>query len=332
MIITKENFNILNPGKKPGFFFISEEGKLQEEMSKSVKKGSFEKAKSVRAKSKSVEESQQRISIQGYEGSFHQVAARQYFGKNVEVIPCATFREVVRIASSKTESNGGIMAIENSIAGSILPNYNLLQKSSLRITGEIYLQIKQQLLVNPGVQLSDIREVHSHPMAIQQCLEFLDQYNWKLIETEDTALSAKHVHQHRSKHIAAIASKLAAELFELDVIAPNIHTMKNNYTRFLILDREENIKEVEEADKASVNFHTDHSRGSLARVLTVIADEGINLSKLQSFPIPGSDFKYSFHADMEFDKLQQFNVVMEKIKKLTGAIKVLGVYKRGTVK
>ncbi len=301
-------------------------------MSKSVKKGSFEKAKSVRAKSKSVEESQQRISIQGYEGSFHQVAARQYFGKNVEVIPCATFREVVRIASSKTESNGGIMAIENSIAGSILPNYNLLQKSSLRITGEIYLQIKQQLLVNPGVQLSDIREVHSHPMAIQQCLEFLDQYNWKLIETEDTALSAKHVHQHRSKHIAAIASKLAAELFELDVIAPNIHTMKNNYTRFLILDREENIKEVEEADKASVNFHTDHSRGSLARVLTVIADEGINLSKLQSFPIPGSDFKYSFHADMEFDKLQQFNVVMEKIKKLTGAIKVLGVYKRGTVK
>jgi prephenate dehydratase len=300
-------------------------------MTRSVKKEKAEKSKTA-VKSKSADGSEVKVSIQGYEGSFHQVAARQYFGKNVEVIPCATFREVIRVASSKSESTGGIMAIENSIAGSILPNYNLLQKSSLHITGEIYLQIKQQLLVNPGVKLSDIREVHSHPMAIQQCLEFLDKYNWKLIETEDTALSAKHVHQHRSKHIAAIASKLAAELFELDVIAPNIHTMKNNYTRFLILERDENVKEVEDADKASVNFHTDHSRGSLARVLTVIADEGINLSKLQSFPIPGSDFKYSFHADMEFDQLQQFNIVMEKIKKLTGTVKVLGVYKRGSVK
>ena len=118
-----------------------------------------------------------RISIQGYEGSFHQVAARQFFGKEVEVIPCATFREVVKIASSKQESEGGVMAIENSIAGSILPNYNLLQKSSLKITGEIYLQIKQQLLVNPGVKAEDIREVHSHPMAIQQCLGYLDKYN-----------------------------------------------------------------------------------------------------------------------------------------------------------
>jgi prephenate dehydratase len=300
-------------------------------MTRTVKKEKAEKAKSL-VKNKPADGSEVKVSIQGYEGSFHQVAARQYFGKNVEVIPCATFREVIRVASSKSESSGGIMAIENSIAGSILPNYNLLQKSSLHITGEIYLQIKQQLLVNPGVKLSDIREVHSHPMAIQQCLEFLDKYNWKLIETEDTALSAKHVHQHRSKHIAAIASKLAAELFDLDVIAPNIHTMKNNYTRFLILERDENVQEVEDADKASVNFHTDHSRGSLARVLTVIADEGINLSKLQSFPIPGSDFKYSFHADMEFDQLQQFNTVMEKIKKLTGAVKVLGVYKRGSVK
>ena len=125
------------------------------------------------------------------------------------------------------------MAIENSIAGSILPNYNLLKKSNLVIAGEIYLQINQNLMVNPGVKLEDIREVHSHPMAIQQCLAYLDKYDWKLVETEDTALSAKHIHQHHSKHIAAIASKLAAELFDLDMIAPNIHTMKNNYTRFL---------------------------------------------------------------------------------------------------
>lgn len=270
-----------------------------------------------------------KVSIQGYEGSFHQVAAQQFFGKDVEVIPCATFREVVKIAGNKKESDGGIMAIENSIAGSILPNYNLLQKSNLNIAGEIYLQIRQNLLVNPGVKLEDIREVHSHHMAIQQCLEYLDKYNWKLVETEDTALSAKHVHQHRSKHIAAIASKLAADLFDLNVIAPNIHTMKNNYTRFLVVQREDLAKPIAGADKASVNFHTDHSKGSLAKVLTKIADGGINLSKLQSFPIPGSDFKYSFHADMEFESLSQFEQVLDEIKPLTEEVKVYGVYKKG---
>ncbi|OQP43165.1 chorismate mutase [Niastella yeongjuensis] len=270
-----------------------------------------------------------KVSIQGYEGSFHQVAARQFFGKNVEVIPCATFRDVVKIASNKKESNGGLMAIENSIAGSILPNYNLLQKSSLQIIGEIYLPIKQQLLVNPGVQLEDIREVHSHHMAIQQCLEFLDKYNWKLVETEDTALSAKHVQQHRSKHIAAIASKLAADLFNLDVIAPNIHTLKNNYTRFLVLVPQDVAEPVAEANKASVNFHTDHSRGSLARVLSRIADAGINLSKLQSSPIPGTDFQYSFYADMEFDTLDQFNTVIDDIRPVTQELRIYGVYKNG---
>lgn len=270
-----------------------------------------------------------RVSIQGYEGSFHQVAAQLFFGKETEVIPCATFKEVVKIASNKKESEGGVMAIENSIAGSILPNYNLLQKSNLKIVGEIYLQIKQNLLVNPGVKLEDIREVHSHPMAILQCLEYLEKYNWKLIETEDTALSAKHIHQHRSKHVAGIASKLAADLFNLNVIAPNIHTMKNNYTRFLILQREDMAQQILDANKASVNFHTDHSRGSLARVLLTIADGGINLSKLQSFPIPGSDFKYSFHADMEFENLEQFNKVINEVKPLTAELKVYGTYKQG---
>ena len=270
-----------------------------------------------------------KVSIQGYEGSFHQVAAQQFFGKDVIVIPCATFKDVVKIAGNKKESDGGVMAIENSIAGSILPNYNLLKKSNLKIAGEIYLQIRQNLLVNPGVKLSDIREVHSHPMAIQQCFGFLDKYNWKLIETEDTALSAKHVHQHHSKHVAAIASKLAAELFNLHVIAPNIHTMKNNYTRFLILQREDKVVIQDAPNKASVNFHTDHSRGSLAKVLTQIANGGINLSKLQSFPIPGSDWRYSFHADMEFDSLEQFDAVMEAIKPLTEEMKVYGMYRKG---
>ena len=270
-----------------------------------------------------------RVSIQGYEGSFHQVAAQLFYGKDVEVIACDTFRDVVKIAASKKESDGGVMAIENSIAGSILPNYNLLQKSNLKIVGEIYLQIRQNLMVNPGVKLRDIREVHSHPMALLQCLDFLEKHNFKLVESEDTALSAKLIRQHHNKHAAAIASKLAAEMYGLDIIAPNIHTLKNNYTRFLSLKRVEDAEEVKTADKASVNFHTDHSKGSLARVLTTIAEGGINLSKLQSMPIPGSDFKYSFHADMEFDSLQQFEDVIKGIRSLTRELNIYGVYKKG---
>lgn len=270
-----------------------------------------------------------KISIQGYEGSFHQVAARQFFGKNVEVICCDTFRQVVKIAADREQSDGGIMAIENSIAGSILPNYNLLQKSNLKIVGEIYLHIKQNLLVNPGVSLDDIREVHSHPMALLQCMEFLEKHNWKLIETEDTALSAKNLHQHHSKHIAAVASKLAADLFQLKNLVPNIHTLRNNYTRFLVLQLPEASDEVADADKASIIFQTDHSKGSLAKVLSAIADGGINLSKLQSMPIPGSDWKYSFHADMEFESLDQFNDVIKVITPITIDMKVYGVYKNG---
>lgn len=270
-----------------------------------------------------------RVSIQGFEGSFHQEAARLFFGKNAEVICCATFKEVIKIAENKNESSGGVMAIENSIAGSILPNYNLLQKSSLTVIGEVYLQIKQNLMVNPGVQLEDIREVHSHPMAIQQCFGFLDKYNWKLVETEDTALSAKHIYQHRSKHIAAIASKLAAEIYQLNMIAPNIHTLKNNYTRFLILQRQNKPMEIPGANKASINFYTDHSKGSLAKVLTTIAGAGINLSKLQSFPIPGSDWRYSFHADVEFENVAVFYTMIDEIKKITEALKIYGVYKKG---
>jgi prephenate dehydratase len=270
-----------------------------------------------------------RISIQGFEGSFHQVAARQFFGNDVEVICCSTFRDVIKIASDKKVSEGGIMAIENSIAGSILPNYNLLQKSHLKIVGELYLQINQNLLINPNVKLEDIREVHSHPMALLQCMEYLEKYTWKLIETEDTALSAKHIHQHHSRHIAAIASELAAELYHLNIVAPNIHTMRNNYTRFLVLERPENAKKIENANKASINFHTDNSKGSLARVLSKIAEGDINLSKLQSFPIPGSDWKYSFHADLEFGLLEQFNKVITDIEPLTESLKIYGVYKKG---
>ena len=273
-----------------------------------------------------------KVCIQGYEGSFHQEAAINFCGSDVEVIPCDTFRELIKKAANKKESDGGVMAIENSIAGSILPNYTLLQKSNLKIIGEVYLHIKQQLLINPGVKLEDIKEVHSHPMALLQCMEYLEKNpQWKLVETEDTALSAKHIHQYRSKHTAAIASKLAAELYQLQIATPNVHTMKNNYTRFLVLQREKEVKPVENANKASVNFYTDHSRGSLVKVLSVIADGGINLSKLQSMPIPGTDFMYSFHADMEFDAMEQFEKVIASMKKITENITVLGMYKKGSI-
>ena len=271
------------------------------------------------------------IAIQGYEGSFHQVAARYFFGKSIQVIPCATFRELVKIASDKKLSIGGIMAIENSIAGSILPNYNLLQKSNLSVVGEVYLSISQNLLVNPGVTLSDIKEVHSHPMAILQCLDYLEKSNWKLFETEDTALSAKHIHQHHSKHAAAIASKLAAELYHLEVIVPNIHTLRNNVTRFLVLKREKEVINIADADKASIYFQTNHSRGILAKVLSQIAEGGINLSKLQSMPIPGSNFKYGFYADMEFNSREQLNAVLASLETLTNSVKIFGIYKKGKV-
>ena len=272
-----------------------------------------------------------KVTIQGYEGSFHQVAARQFFGKDVDVIPCATFRDVVRIGEDAKQSDGAVMAMENSIAGSILPNYNLLQKSKLQVIGEVYLSISQNLLVYPGVKLKDIKEVHSHPMAILQCLDYLENQDWKLVETEDTALSAKQVRQHKSKHIAAIASKLAAQLFELDVITPDIHTLKNNITRFLIMVPAKQKIEIADADKASIYFQTDHSKGILSKVLAKIAQGGANLSKLQSMPIPGSTFKYGFYADIEFEQKKQLDKLLVDLKSMTNSFKLFGLYKKGKV-
>ena len=272
-----------------------------------------------------------KVAIQGYEGSFHQVAARHFFGKNVEVITCDTFRQVVQLGADAKLSDGAVMAIENSIAGSILPNYNLLQKSKLQVIGEVYLSISQNLLTYPGVKLEDIKEVHSHPMAILQCLDYLEKYNWKLVESEYTALSAKVVHQNKSKHTAAIASKLAAQMFDLNIIKPDIHTLKNNITRFLIVSPANTITTVEQANKASIYFQTDHSKGILAKVLAKIAQGNVNLSKLQSMPIPGSTFKYGFYADLEFDNKKQIEKVLEALKGLTNSIRIFGMYQKGKV-
>jgi len=226
-----------------------------------------------------------------------------------------------------------VMAIENSIAGSILPNYNLIQKTKLQVIGEVYLSISQNLLTNPGVKLADIKEVHSHPMAILQCLDYLEKYNWKLVETDDTALSAKHVQQHKSKHVAAIASKLAAKLYDLNVLTPDIHTLKNNITRFLVMSPQvgKSALKVEGANKASIYFQTDHSKGILSKVLAKIAQGNVNLSKLQSMPIPGSNFKYGFYADLEFEQAKHIEKVLEDVKALTNSLKIFGLYKKGKV-
>ncbi|MEI7960583.1 MAG: prephenate dehydratase [Chitinophagaceae bacterium] len=275
----------------------------------------------------------QKVTIQGYEGSFHQVAARHFYGKNVEVITCDTFREVVKIGADKKLSDGAVMAIENSIAGSILPNYNLIHKTKLQVIGEVYLSISQNLLTNPGVKLADIKEVHSHPMAILQCLDYLEKYNWKLVETDDTALSAKHVQKRKSKQVAAIASKLAAQLYDLNVLTPDIHTLKNNITRFLVMSPQvgKSVLKVEGANKASIYFQTDHSKGILSKVLAKIAQGNVNLSKLQSMPIPGSNFKYGFYADLEFEQLKHIEKVLEEVKVLTNSLKIFGLYKKGKV-
>lgn len=270
-----------------------------------------------------------KIAIQGYEGCFHQIAARNYFNEDIEIVPCFSFNEVVK-ATSENRADAAVMAIENSIAGSILPNYNLLQRSKLFVTGEIFLNIRQHLMIMPGQTLADIKEVHSHPMALLQCMDFLEKHpDWRLVETEDTALAAKSLRMHNTKHVAAIAGDLAAKLFNLDIIASDIHTERKNYTRFLVLNRTENQEWEKLPDKASVYFQVRNLPGCLGKVLTCIGDDGINLSKLQSFPVPGGDWLYFFHTDMEFEKLDQLKHTLECIKPLTEKLRVLGIYRRG---
>ena len=272
-----------------------------------------------------------KVAIQGYAGCFHHIAAQAYAGGEVDILPCDTFRDVAR-AVERREVDYGLMAIENSIAGSILPNYNILQSCNLHIVGEISQQICQNLLVNRGVQLEDIREVESHQMALLQCSEFLDKYNWRLIESADTALSAKKLQITGSRHVAAVASTLAAELFDLDVIAADIHTIKNNYTRFLVLeycDRKEFAPEysVLNGNKASLYFKVPDRSGSLYHTLGAFEDLSINMTKLQSYPIPTEPWHYMFHTDMEFDNVDNFRRLIERMREMGTEVHVYGVYK-----
>ena len=268
-----------------------------------------------------------KVAIQGYEGSFHDIVAREYFGGEIVIVPCDTFKEVAALVE-RGEVERGVMAIENSIAGSILPNYRLLQNDNLQVAGEAILTIRQNLLTLPGVQLEDIREVHSHHMALMQCDEFLENKRWRLIETEDTALSAKQLAADGDTSRAVVASRLAAELFGLEVKVADIHTIKNNYTRFMILKRHDHTIPPD-ADKASLYFSARHEQGSLLRVLREMGSNAVNLTKLQSYPIPSEPWHYMFHVDMEFDSVYEWVRVLDRLQEVAQSVHVYGVYKRG---
>ena len=275
-----------------------------------------------------------KVAIQGYAGSFHHIAAQQYEGSAVEILPCDTFRAVAR-AVERGEVDYGVMAIENSIAGSILPNYNILQRCNVRVTGEIYLQIRQNLMVNRGVKLEDIREVESHQMALLQCADYLDAHNWRLVESADTALSAAELQRSGSRTTAAVAGALAAELFDLDIIAADIHTNRNNYTRFLILERcnreqFEPTAESIEGNKASLYMKIPDTSGSLYSALGALEGLDINMSKLQSYPIADQPFNYMFHVDMEFGNIVALRTALERMRAKGVELHVYGVYNKNT--
>ena len=272
-----------------------------------------------------------KIVIQGGYGAFHEIAAYKYFeGNDIEILPRNTFKDVMK-SLKKNNADFGIMAIENSLAGSILPNYNLLKDSPMRIVGEIYMRIKQNLVALPGQKVEDIREVYSHPMAILQCQHFFDQYpDIKLIESLDTALSAKEIAQNEYKGIGAIASDLAAEMFNLDILAAGIETDKKNYTRFLIIG-ENNHKEtsVESINKSSLHFALAHKIGSLSKILSILSYYEINLSKIQSMPIMGKDWEYQFYIDVEINDYKLYMQSLEAIKPFTSDLGILGEYQKG---
>ena len=271
-----------------------------------------------------------RIVIQGGYGAFHEIAALQYFeNEEVEILPRDTFKDLMT-ALRKDRADYGIMAIENSLAGSILPNYGLLKESPMKIIGEVYMRIRQNLVALPGQGIEEITEVYSHPMAILQCQVFFDQYaDIKLIESMDTALSAKEIRDKELKGTGAIASVLAAEKYDLEIIASSIETNKKNYTRFLILGNGKDSVPVEEVNKSSIHFAVSHKIGSLSKILSILSFYNINLSKIQSMPIMGKDWEYQFYIDVEFSDYELYLQSYEAIRPFTSDLGILGEYKRG---
>lgn len=268
-----------------------------------------------------------RIAIQGIRGSNHHQVAREYFGEGVGLVECMSFHSLVDcLVDGKADK--GIMAIENSIAGSIIPNYALIYDKNLHIIGEHYLNIHHHLMALGEQSIDDILEVRSHPMALLQCREFLKtKPHIKMVEDVDTAETAKQIHDKQLRGIAAIAPKVAADLYHLGIIASDIQTIKNNETRFIIIKTINKEWPKSEINKASLRFVTDHKRGSLATVLNVMSDCNLNLTKIQSLPIIETPWKYAFFVDVTFDEYDNFAKAKSLLGIMSDDFRVLGEYK-----
>ncbi len=278
---------------------------------------------------------QLRIAIQGGYGAFHEIAARKYYKDiNIEIIPCDTFIDLFE-SVSVGNADSAVVAIENSVAGSLIPNYALLSRSEFKVTGEVYLRIIQNLIGLQGQKLDDIKEIHSHPMAILQCQEFLEPLRHqgvKVVESIDTALSAKWIRENDLKGIAALASDLAADMYGLELIASSVESNKRNFTRFLIVEpgkTQEGTGIKETGNKASICFTLPHHVGSLSQVLSVLAYYKINLSKIQSLPIVGKEWEYFFYLDVLYDDYNMYNKALSAIQPLIDQLQILGEYKSG---
>jgi prephenate dehydratase len=271
-----------------------------------------------------------KIAIQGIEGSFHHAVAQSYFDKNIKVICCSSFDQLV-ISVLENNSTYGVMAIENSIAGSIIPNYALIDQNDLKIVGEYYYQIQHSLLALPNQNIDDILEVHSHPMALLQCKDFFSKFsNIKLVESDDTANAAKEISINNIFNRGAIASKTAAGLYNLRILEDSIQTISNNVTRFVIIQKELPTKNIN-YNKASLKFILDHKRGSLATVLNVMSDCKLNLTKIQSLPVIETPGKYSFFVDVTFDSSSFFDKAQSILQIMTLELKIFGKYNNGNL-
>ena len=271
------------------------------------------------------------VAIQGIKGSFHHIVSQNYFKTNISIVPFMSFDQTVDSVLKK-ETDAAIMAIENSIAGSIIPNYALIDTNNLHIVGEYYLDIQHNLMALPNQKIEDITEVYSHPMALLQCKAFFKQYpHIKLIEDKDTAEVAERIHKKQLKNTGAIASTLAAEIFELDILATSIQTIKHNETRFVIV-KEDNSEIAEaEINKASIKFELDHKRGSLATILNVMSDCKLSLTKIQSLPIIETPWKYAFFVDVTFQDYQDFKKAKSIMDIMATHFKVIGQYKNAKI-
>jgi len=274
-----------------------------------------------------METKKEKVAIQGTFGAFHEIAARQYFKRDIEIIPCETFSNLFDILKND-EVDYGAVAIENTIAGSLLPNYQLLKESGLRISGEINLHISQNLMALPGQKIDDIQEVYSHPIAIQQSEVFFKTYpHIKLIESADTAISAMEIAKYNKKGVAGIGSVLAAKIYGLEILAEGIETNKRNFTRFLIIGNNANSKILNyEKNKASLCFSLPHEEGSLSSVLAILAFYKISLTKIQSSPILGREFEYFFHVDVMFNDYEKYCQAINAVKPLTRDFEIFGEY------